>query len=255
MATNVHIITPIITEGLRNLADVEPLEKFGIKISHSILETGPASIESEYDEALAVPDTIRRCIEAEAAGADAIVIDCMGDPGLKPCREVVSVPVLGPMQTSLHAAAMLGSKVSIVTVLDSVVPMLNNLAMVYGLADKLVSTRVIDLPVLEIEKDLITTQRRLGEASLAAVKEDGADAIIFGCTGFLGCADAIKEAMLAENIDVPVIDPIPLTVLQAAAIANAGYSHSKKTYAMPRDKEVIGYNIPVGSSSVAQAAE
>ena len=242
MSKVIHIVTPIITQGIRSLDDVAPLaEAYGIEFRHSLLDKGPSSIESEYDEALAVPDTIVKCVEAEKAGADAVVIDCMGDPGVKPSREMVSIPVLGPGETSMHAAAMLGHKFSVVTVLDSVVPMLNNLAKIYSVSDKLASIRSINMPVLEIEKDFEKTQRLLAEASLAAVREDGADAIVLGCTGFLGCAEKITDLLKSEGYDIPVIDPIPLTVMTAHALAAVHLSHSKKTYGVPRDKEIAGY--------------
>lgn len=243
MTAVVHLVTPIITQGLRSLDDVKPLERFGIEIRHSILDIGPATIESEYDEALAIPDTINKCVEAERNGAHAIVIDCMGDPGLKPAREVTSVPILGPMETSMHTAAMLGGTYGIVTVVDSVVPMIRNLAKVYGTYEKLGSTRVVNLPVLDIESDIARTHDLLAQESLTAVKEDGVDVIILGCTGFLGCAEAIKSVLDENGLNVPVIDPIPLTVLQAAAITNAGYSHSKRTYAYPTEKEVRGFDL------------
>jgi len=251
MTKNIHLITPVFSEGIRSLEDVKPLEKYGIKITHHLLDAGPASIECEVDEALAVPDTIKKCIEAERSGADAIVIDCMGDPGLKPAREAVSIPVLGPLQTSVHLAAMLGQKFSIVTVLDTVVPMLNNLTRAYGLDSKLASVRVIDLPVLEIEKNIDKAKIQLSAESLAAIKEDKASVIIFGCTGFLGCADAIIDALAHESLNAPVIDPVPVTILQAAAIANAGLSQSKITYAFPRKKEVRGYKLNLGYPEIA----
>jgi len=244
MTVNVHLITPIISEGLRQLDDVKNLEGYGIKIFHSILDAGPASVECEFDEALSLPDTIKKCIEAEKDGADAIVIDCMGDPGLKASREVVSIPVLGPMETSVHMAAMLGQNFSIVTVVDGVVPLINNLVKVYGLSEKLASVRVIDLPVLEIEKEIERTKELLARESLLAVQKDGADVIIFGCTGFLGCAESIEHSLKDQNIHVPVLDPVPLTVMQAAVLANLGITHSKKTYAYPRQKDVKGFDIP-----------
>lgn len=244
MTAAIHIVTPIFTEGVRSLDDVRPLEKFGLEIRHSLLSAGPASIECEFDEALAVPDTIRKCLEAEAAGADAVIIDCMGDPGLSAVREVLTIPVLGPMQTSMHLAAMLGHRMSVITVVDSVVPMIADLAKLYGLSDRLASIRVIDLPVLEIETNLQQTQELLAEQSIKAVREDDADVLIFGCTGFLGCADAIISALKSASLNVPVIDPIPVTVLQAAAIHNAGHTHSKKTYPFPRTKAIRGYSVP-----------
>lgn len=215
-----------------------------LSFTHSILDRGPPSIECEFDEALAVPDTIVRAIEAERAGADAIVIDCMGDPGLKPAREVVRIPVLGPAETSMHLAAMLGQRFSVVTVLSSVKPMLANLARLYGVDEKLASILVVDIPVLELERRLAEVQQRLAEMALHAVERDYADIVVLGCTGFLGCAAAMEQRLLASGHDVPVIDPIPATVCVAEAIAKSGLKHSKRTYPFPRPKHIAGFNIP-----------
>lgn len=147
----IHLITPIVTEGIRTLDDVAPLQSADLTITQSLIATGPVSIECEFDEAMSVPGIVAEAIAAEGSGADALIIDCMGDPGLKAAREVVSIPVLGPSEASMHLAAMLGHRFSVVTVLDSVVPMIENLAKVYGTSAKLASVRVINIPVLELE--------------------------------------------------------------------------------------------------------
>jgi allantoin racemase len=240
----IHLICPITTTGFRNLDEIAHLESPQLGFKLTMLDRGPPSIECEYDEALAVPDTIIKAIEAERAGADAIIIDCMGDPGLKPVREVVRIPVLGPAESSMHLAAMLGHKFSIVTVLNSVVPMLDNLARIYGVHEKLASVPVVDIPVLEIEARFPEVQQRLAEAALVAVERDGADVIVLGCTGFLGCAAAIEQHLNAAGHEVPVIDPIPVTVCMAEAVVKAGLRHSKRTYPTPRPKPIIGFDLP-----------
>jgi len=242
--TTIHLITPVTTRDIRNLDEIAHLASPTLSFTHSFLDRGPPSIESEYDEALAVPDTIVRAIEAERNGADAIIIDCMGDPGLKPAREVVRIPVLGPGETSMHLAAMLGQKFSIVTVLESVRPMLVNAAKVYGVYEKLASVLVVDIPVLELEQRLAEVQQALAKKAQDAIERDGADVIVLGCTGFLGCAAAIEQHLLAAGHDVPVIDPIPATVCVAEAIAKSGLRHSKRTYSVPRAKTIIGFDIP-----------
>ena len=237
----IHIITPIVLEGVRTLDDVAALQSADLTITQSLIATGPVSIECEFDEAMSVPGIVAEAIAVERSGADAIIIDCMGDPGLKAAREVVSIPVLGPSETSMHLAAMLGHRFSVVTVLDAVVPMIENLAKVYGTCGKLASVRVINIPVLELEKAPEKLTQELAKASLAAVEEDGAHAIVLGCTGFLGCAEAITQALKAKGHNLPVIDPIPATVCIAAGIVRAGLTHSKRTYAHPRAKELRGY--------------
>ena len=56
--TTIHLITPITTKGLRNLDEIEHLASSSLNFTHTLIDRGPPSIESEYDEALSVPDTI-----------------------------------------------------------------------------------------------------------------------------------------------------------------------------------------------------
>jgi len=243
MTIDIRLLTPIITKDLRALDDVEPLETGSLKISHTLLDIGPSSIESEFDEALAVPDTIAKAIDAEDQGCKAIIIDCMGDPGLNACREAVKIPVLGAGQTAMHAANMLGHRFSFVTVLDRIKPMIDKIIGSYGLAQKYSSFQSIDVPVLELHNDIGALNQALTDKARVAIEEDGADAIILGCTGFLGCASAMREALLADGYDVPVIDPIPFTVHMAEALVKSGLSHSKVSAPPPATKAVAGYSI------------
>lgn len=240
----IHIVTPITTEGARSLGDVAHLTHAGLTITHSILKAGPPSIESEYDEALAIPATIAEAIKAERSGADAVIIDCMADPGVKAAREMLSIPVLGPGETSMHLAAMLGQKFGYVTVLNSVKPMVRNLVRVCGVQEKLASIKVVDIPVLELEPRIGEAKQRLGACALEAVEEDDADVIVLGCTGFLGCASAIETCLAERGHKIPVIDPIPATVCIAEGIVRAGLTHSKHCFPQPRAKTIVGYDMP-----------
>jgi len=241
MKSVIHVITPIITEGFRTEEDFKACERSDLEVTCSLIKTGPASIESEFDEALAIPDTIRQAVEAEQAGAHAIVIDCMGDPGIAACREAVSIPVLGPCQTSVHVATMLGHKFSFITVLDRLRPMLDHIIAGYGLTGSYASFEAIDVPVLEICHDVDKLGRLLGEKSIKAVREDHASAIVLGCTGFLGLAEVIYDTLVAEGLDVPVIDAIPLTIRMADNLVKCGLSHSKHIYPRPGQKDIAGY--------------
>jgi allantoin racemase len=240
----VHLITPITTKGLRNLNEIAHLKSSSLNFTHSLHDIGTPSIECALDEAMTVFDTVRLAVKAQQDGADAIVIDCMGDPGLEQAREAVNIPVLGPGETSMHAAAMLGEKFTVVTVLNSVKPLLQNRARIYGVDEKLASIRAINIPVLELETRLPEVQRRLAEEALLAVKNDNAHVIVLGCTGFLGCAQAIAAHLKSAGHKVPVIDPIPYTVCVAEAMAKTGLRHSKITYPAPRPKQYVGFNIP-----------
>jgi len=244
MKSVIHVITPIVTTGFRKGDDFKVCERDDLEVTHSMLDRGPASIESEFDEALAIPDTIRLAIEAERSGAHAIVIDCMGDPGIASCREVVSIPVLGPCQTSLHVAAMLGHRFSFITVLDRLRSMLDHIVAGYGLTGSYAAFEAVNVPVLDIGHDVDKLGRLLAEKAIKTVREDHAGAIVLGCTGFMGLAEVIRAQLLSEELDVPVIDAIPLTIRVADALVKCGLSHSKFIYPQPGKKDIIGYPMP-----------
>jgi allantoin racemase len=235
MSVHVRVVTPVTTHDPQTLACLERLSRPGLVLTAVEIETGPPSIESEHDEAMAVPDTLRRIVEAEREGVDAVVIDCMGDPGLRAARELVSIPVLGPAEISLHTAAMLGEAFSVVTVLERIRPLFVRLARNYGVADRVSSLRSIGVPVLELGSDVNHLTRLLCDESLRAVREDGASVIVLGCTGFVGLAQAIADFLRAETGNrIPVIDPIPLAVLAAVAWVTTGISHSQVSYPAAR---------------------
>lgn len=240
---HIRVITPIITKGFSTAAGFREYVDVDTELSHVNLNRGPASIECMFDEMLAAPETVARAIEAERDGVDAIVIDCMGDPGLHAAREAVSIPVLGPCETTMHIAAMLGQRFSVLVVLDSTAPGFVDRAGVYGVASKLLSVRSVNIPVLSLKGDHGQILDALVTQGREAIENDGAHALIFGCTGMKGFADAVAtELDKAGYPGVPVIDPMPTTLCLAEAMVKANLRHSRRTYHKPPSKEIGGYH-------------
>lgn len=238
---HIRVVTPVTTRGFTAASDFEPFARPDTVVSHAEIDVGPASIESAFDEALALPDTIAKIVQAEQQGIDAVVIDCFGDPAVDAGREVTSIPVLGVAQTAMHLAAMLGHRFSIVTVLDAVVPLIEDLAAKYGLAGKLCSVRSVDIPVLELG-DHGRLVQALADESVKAVVEDGAHAIVFGCTGMRGCAAGLQATLADRGYPgIPVIDPVIATFKIAEALVDLRLAPSRRTYPTPREKPLPGY--------------
>jgi allantoin racemase len=237
------VITPGIDKELEavTLAQYSAGARADTDLSVVYLDKGPAAIESSYDEALAVPDIVSKAVQAEREGMDAILLDCMANPGLDAARERVVTLVLGPAYTSMHIAAMLGHKFSVITILDSRIPQFERQALGMGLEHRLASVRSVNIPVLELE-DQARTVPAMIEQAVKAVREDGAHVLIFGCTGMTGLDAAVKEGLRQVGIsDVPVIDPGILNLKMAEALADIGLTQSKRTYPMPPEKEIVGY--------------
>ena len=89
-----------------------------------------------------MPATIAKVIEAERESADAVVIDCLCDPGLRPCREAASIPIEGPAQAAMSLAAMFGQRFGVVAVVPGLGPTFENLAALYGFGGRQRAARI-----------------------------------------------------------------------------------------------------------------
>src|SRR5580693_5906986 len=72
MAIHIRVVTPITTQGFRTSADAAQLESEGVKVDFVNIDTGPASIECDYEIMLAQPGTVARIVEAERHGVNAV---------------------------------------------------------------------------------------------------------------------------------------------------------------------------------------
>ena len=232
----VHIVTPIVSEGFRDDAPLRAALPPGCEVTSGVLSRGPASVESAVDEVLAAPGVIDAALAAEAGGAAAVVIDCMLDPGLEAAREAVGIPVIGCGMAGLTAAAAQG-RFSIVTVLQRQERLFRPLAARHGLGEALASVRGIGVPVLDLERDRATSIDRTIAAARAARDTDGAEAVVFGCTGMLGFAAPLAEALGWDA--ARVIDPLP----HAVAVAHDRVLHAAgaEPAPAPERKRVEGF--------------
>jgi len=202
----------------------------GTTVSVVDVPNGPASIESAYEEALCVPATIDLIMNCEREGFDAAIIGCFGDPGLEAARELTTMPVVGPCESSLLLAAGLGHKFSILTIFDSMIAGQEMLAHKAGVRAKLASVRATGIPVLDLMKDPEFTRRRLIETAEICVKLDHADAFLFGCMtmSFLDLADEISAA-----VGAPAVNAGKAALKHAEMLVSMGLSHSKTAFPTP----------------------
>lgn len=238
----IRVITPVTGEGLGDVAVAGDLGDDATEVELVQIERGPASIESEFEHAIAVPDTLRLIVEAAKSGVDAVVVDCMADPGVRPGRELVPIPVLGPAETTMHIACLLGHRFSIVTTGARSVPEFENQARVAGLGERLASVRWVDIPVLDLAADPHRLLAALIDESVAAIERDGAHVIVFGCTGMIGYADGVRDGLVERgHPGIPVLDPVPVTVRVARALVASGLTHSARTFPRTPEKRIDGY--------------
>lgn len=199
-------------------------------------EFGPVSIESYYDEYLAIPGVIQEVQKGDQEKVDAFVIACYGDPGLQAAREVTKAPVIGIAEASMYMASMLAARFSVVTVLPRIKVMLEELVAGYGMTHRVANIRTTPLCVLDFERDPVRGMEMLAEEGRRAVEEDHAEAILLGCAGMAEFAQKLEN-----DLGVPVIDGVVAAVKFAEAIVDLGKTTSKlKTYQYPEKKPYVG---------------
>jgi allantoin racemase len=225
-----------IREKERRRGVLQRLAGGGITVDITDVPGGPTSIESMYEEYLSVPGTLQRVRDAERAGYAGAIIGCFGDPGVDAARELVEMPVVGPAEASMLLACTLGHRFSIVTVLDSVVAPLRHLAQRVGVAEKLASVRAVDIPVLELAKNRENSIARMIGLGRQVVSEDGADTLVLGCMS-MGFLEA--HTRIAEEIGVPVVNPVYAALKILEAVLGAGLRHSKRAYPLPPKLRVV----------------
>lgn len=207
-----------------------------VELDFVLLDRGAASIEDAYDEAISVPFILQKVKKAEEDGYNAVVIDCFLDSGLDAARELVKIPVLGANEAASHLAAQLAPKFSVISIVPDVEHLIRNLLTKYGLIQNLASIRTIDMPALTLMEDPAKSIGAITQATEKAVKEDGAYAIVLGCTGMLSLVEGVKNQLEAKGLKIPVIDPLRAAIFTSVARVLMGVSHSKEAYRPPRPK-------------------
>ena len=197
--------------------------------------SGPASIESHYDEALAVPGLLAEIVRGDAAGVNGFVIGCFGDPGIDAAREVASGPVVGIAEAAFHVASMLGRSFSIVTTLARTIGQAEHLVQRYGFAARCRSIYACEVPVLGLHEPASDARKIVINHCRRAVEFDEADSVVLGCAGMSDfCTD------VSEQVGVPVIDGVTAAVALVESMVKLGLRTSTRSeYAPPLTKTYL----------------
>ncbi len=199
-------------------------------------EYGTPSIESRYDEALCIPDLLRIAIKAESEGYDGVIISCMFDTGLYACREKLRIPVVAPARTLLLYASELASSFAVLTPLQSSVNIIRSIVNDLNLNSKLAYIKQLHIPVLELSREDVLLDS-LTKNAIDAIENYNADSIILGCTGIIGLSGKLQKNLLKVGHNVPILDPLSISIKYLESLISLSLSHSKNSYIPPRKKK------------------
>jgi allantoin racemase len=232
----IMVINPNTSESMTDHMRKELMEikRADTELTVTCPNRGPISIESAFDEALAIPPTLELVRQANEEGYDAVILACFSDPGLYAAKEISDILVLGIQEISLRVATTLGSKFTILTLFKERIPHKENDVWRNRLTPYLASVRELGMSVLETDAQPERTRKQIMALAKKAVEEDGAEVIVLGCAGMVGYAE---EA--ARKLGIVVVDPTSVTLKIAEAMVEAGLVQSKRGfYARPPEKEI-----------------
>ncbi|WP_270887175.1 aspartate/glutamate racemase family protein [Pedococcus sp. 5OH_020] len=217
MTIRLTVVNPNTTQSMTDLVEAQARLVAGADtvVTGRTPTMGPASIESHYDEALAVPGLLE-VVRADH-DADAFVLACFGDPGLDAAREAASRPVIGIAEAAMKTASLLGRSFSVVTTMSRTVGRAWDLTRTYGLERQCAGVHACDIPVLELEEDRARTYAVILSFAKSALAQDGSDAIVLGCAGMAGLPE-----LLTDELGVPVVDGVAAATVLAEGLVRMG---------------------------------
>ncbi len=197
---------------------------------------GAPSIEGHFDDVWAAAGVAEQVHAGEAAGADAYVIACFGDPGLHAARERAIGPVIGIAEAAFHAASLLATGFSVVTTLTRTCVIAEHLVAQYGFERRCRGIHGTDIKVLELDDPKSDAFARILTCAEQALVADRSGAIVLGCAGMADLCHALQQ-----RLGVPVIDGVGAAVKLAEMLVSLGLATSKRgDYAAPLAKVYAG---------------
>lgn len=223
-----------------------------IEFDYRPVKTGGRNLISPYEWPIGETAVLETGLLATEEGYDAICVDTTGDTGVAALRSVLDIPVIGAARTSFLMAMLLGDKFSIIAMWDRWNDAYRRTVDELGIGHKFASVR--DIGATPDNRSLMADKEdafpELEEAARLCVEEDGADVICLGSTTMHKAHEYLKD-----RLEVPLIDPGPLTYRIVQALFGLGLSHSRQAYPRPvtRVDDMIVAMVANGAAVVTES--
>jgi len=177
---------------------------------------------------LETPALVKKIIEAERDGFDAVVQTDAFDPGVEAARLAVRIPVVGALRASCHFAATLCDRFALTVPLDSYVPYVWRLVETYRMTHFVTGIKVIGMYE---PGDLSKYHDAILERTVTVTRElvaDGAQALIPLAARLVPAAVGAEE--VEREVGIPVINTQAVSIRFAELMVSSKTIHSQKAY-------------------------
>jgi allantoin racemase len=194
------------------------------------VKAGPTSFTSPHDWLLLDVALFEAGISAEHEGFDAVVIDTVSDSGAEALRSVLDIPVVAPGRASLIFALTLGRRFGVLAQWQPALARYEKVLDEWNLLSRCAGVEHFDTApdfanLLTGKTDTVLPKM---EDACRRLIDRGADVICLGSTTMHQA-----HAHLSEVLDVPVINPGPLSYKLVEMMLSLGLSQSRRAYPRP----------------------
>lgn len=231
------LVNPNVTVAIADVMAAEARRSAspGTEIEVASADFGTLYIANRVEAAVAA-HAVLEVLAEKGAGCDAAIIAAFGDPGVHAAKELMPIPVVGVSEAAFLVAWTQGKRYSIVCLTERLRTWYMECAAEHGLDGRLASVRAITVPVPDITTANADLVEELTRQCLLAVEEDGAEAVILGGGPIAGLAREI-----ADQVPVPLIDPIACAVKLAESLVGLGLRAPERgSFARPASKPARG---------------
>jgi Asp/Glu/hydantoin racemase len=157
-------------------------------------------------------EVVKSILKAEAEGFDGVAGACYFDSGIKTSSSLMSIPVVGAAEASMHLAGIMGRKAAVITSEPAWIPEMEQHLMDLGFGAAAIShkpVRALSVPMDKMLEGLMSGDYTAVIEDFTAVSkqciDEGADVLIAGC----GLISPMFTVNWVTEIDgAPVIDPM-----------------------------------------------
>ena len=213
---------------------LEPAMNDGTELEIRHLEAGPRNLDYYAPKQLVQVEILRAAKQIEAEGFDALIIGCVYDPALTEARELLDIPVVGPLEASLAFARSFGHRCAIVTDHHKAVPEIEDRVRLYGFEANCRGVEAVGWFVDDMVKDPDAVAHDTEAHVRDVMERTGAETVIVGCTIVSACFERACMRGDAGADGLSIINPNMLAVKMAeslVALRPAGtYRISRRAY-------------------------
>jgi Asp/Glu/hydantoin racemase len=171
---------------------------------------------------------VEEVVRAEKEGFDAVYLSGEYDVGAEIARHIVDIPVVDTGTTAMRFAGLLGDRIGLLVVEDSLLSYTRKLLRRWGVAESVVAMRTWNIPLSE----LWPRRAEVRDLTLAicrdAIEKDAVNVIVPFCTVFMPFIFDPKE--LEDAIGISVVDTVGVGLKTTEMFVQLGVRPNRVVY-------------------------